>query len=79
MRRMILVILLVGATLFALIPTASAHVHAITPLACSGLPDNPNSGATKSPHSGVIPFSVGSAQGLELFGGGFQAAGPHCP
>ena len=79
MRPMALLILLVGIMLFSSIPTASAHVHAITPLACSGLPDNPNSGATKSPHGGVIPFSVGNAQGLALFGGGFQAAGPHCP
>ena len=79
MRRMTLLILLVGALLVTLAPAASAHVHAITPLACSGLPDNSSSGATNSPHSGVIPFSVGNAQGLELFGGGFQAAGPHCP
>lgn len=79
MRRLAILILLVGTMLLTLIPTASAHVHAITPLACSGLPDNANSGAINSPHSGVIPFSVGNAQGLELFGGGFQAAGPHCP
>lgn len=79
MKRLAVLLLVVGLMMFAVIPAASAHVHGITPLGCSGLPDNPNSGASQSPHSGLIPLSVGNAQGIAFGGGGFQAAGPHCP
>ena len=79
MKRVAVLLLVVGLMMFAVIPAASAHVHGITPLGCEEFPANSHAGATQSPHSGLIPLSVGNAQGIALFGGGFQAAGPHCP
>ena len=44
MKRVVLVLLVVGLMMFAVIPAASAHVHGFTPLGCLTT-DNPNSGA----------------------------------
>ena len=44
MKRVAVLILLVGLMMFAVIPAASAHVHGFTPLGCLTT-DNPNSGA----------------------------------
>jgi hypothetical protein len=44
MKRVVLLLLVVGLMMFAVIPAASAHVHGFTPLGCLTT-DNPNSGA----------------------------------
>lgn len=61
--------------------TASAHVHAITPLRCTPAPANaganqtdvtPAAAANGGPISGVIPITMGG--NVPRFGGGFDAA-----
>lgn len=44
MKRLAVLAVMVAALLFAVVPIASAHVHAFTPLLCLTT-DNPNSGA----------------------------------
>ena len=44
MKRLAVLVLLVGTMMFSIIPAASAHVHAFAPLGCLTT-DNPNSGA----------------------------------
>jgi hypothetical protein len=44
MRRLAILVVMVGVMMFAIVPIASAHVHAFTPLGCLST-DNPNSGA----------------------------------
>ena len=61
--------------------SASAHVHAITPLRCTPAPANaganqtdrtPAAAVNGGPISGVIPITMGG--NLTLFGEGFHAA-----
>lgn len=44
MKRWAILLLLVGVMMFAVVPIASAHVHAFTPLGCLTT-DSPNAGA----------------------------------
>ncbi len=64
MKRVVLLLLVVGLMMFAVIPAASAHVHGFTPLGCLTT-DNPNSGAavgfdkaadTAAPLNGPTPL-----------------------
>ena len=71
-----------AAALMALgAPSASAHVHGITPLRCTPAPDNAGANQTNGtpaatsnggPIAGVIPVTMGG--NVPLFGGGFDAA-----
>ena len=71
----------VAAALMALgAPSASAHVHGITPLRCTPAPDNAGANQTNGTSAaagngkiaGVIPVTMGG--NVPLFGGGFDAA-----
>ncbi|MGZ8753934.1 MAG: hypothetical protein ACXW15_01980 [Acidimicrobiia bacterium] len=44
MKRVAVLLLVLGLMMFAVIPAVSAHVHGFTPLGCLTT-DNPNSGA----------------------------------
>ena len=45
MKRLAVLLLLVGVMLFTVVPIASAHVHGFTPLGCLTT-DSPNAGAS---------------------------------
>jgi hypothetical protein len=73
--------LTLAAVVLAPAPSASAHVHAITPLLCTPAPANagadqtdqtPAAAANGGPISGVIPVTMGG--NVTLFGEGFDAA-----
>ncbi|MET0565159.1 MAG: hypothetical protein ABW021_01775 [Acidimicrobiia bacterium] len=79
MKRLAILLLLVGVMMFAIVPIASAHVHAFTPLGCLAT-DSPNSGAVVGFNmaadaaapltSGIIPLNAsgklpGGGQGAE--------------
>jgi hypothetical protein len=74
-------VLTAGALVFIPVSTASAHVHAITPLLCTPAPTNaganqtnetPAAAANGGPISGVIPIAMGG--NVPFHGGGFDAA-----
>ena len=84
MKRVVVLILLVGLMMFAVIPAASAHVHGFTPLGCLST-DNPNSGAAvgfvkaadaAAPHNGDSPIIPVNASGKLPTGG--QGAANAC-
>lgn len=77
MKRSIVLALVAVLMVFALMPAASAHVHAFTPLGCLTT-DNPNSGAVvgfvqgadaAAPLNGPTPIIPWNASG-ELPSGG---------
>jgi hypothetical protein len=77
MKRVVVLILLVGLMMFAVIPAASAHVHRFTPLGCLTT-DNPNSGAAvgfvkaadaAGPHHGASLIIPENASGKLPTGG----------
>ena len=77
MKRVVVLILLVGLMVFAVVPAASAHVHGFTPLGCLTT-DNPNSGATvgfnkaadaAAPLNGPTPLIPLNASGKKPTGG----------
>lgn len=81
MRRLAVLVLMVAMMMFAVVPAASAHVHAFTPLGCLTT-DSPNSGAVvgfdqaadqAAPLNGPTPIIPRNASGM-LPGGGQGAA-----
>lgn len=77
MKRVVVLILLVGLMVFAVVPTASAHVHGFTPLGCLTT-DSPNSGAAvgfnkaadaAAPLNGPTPLIPLNASGKKPTGG----------
>ena len=80
MRRIVLIMMLAALLVLMVAPAASAHVHGITPLLCTGI-GNANSGANAAhgdPIGGLIPRDVGNAD-LEPGDGGFKPVNnPHC-
>jgi hypothetical protein len=77
MKRVAVLLLVVGLMMFAVIPAASAHVHGFTPLGCLTT-DNPHSGAVAgfnqaadaaAPLNGPTPLIPVNASGKLPTGG----------
>jgi hypothetical protein len=80
-RLLVAGVAVAGSLVLLPAPSASAHVHLITPLRCTPAPDNaganqtdltPAAAADGGPISGVIPVTMGG--NVPLMGGGFDAA-----
>jgi hypothetical protein len=80
-RLLVAGVAVAGSLVLLPAPSASAHVHLITPLRCTPAPDNaganqtdltPAAAADGGPISGVIPVIMGG--NVPLMGGGFDAA-----
>jgi hypothetical protein len=84
MRRLLTSLLLAAVLALAIVGSAFAHVHGITPLRCVGAADDganqtdntPASSAQGGPITGLIPRDVGNAP-LTVGDGGFDT--PACP